>query len=173
MSIRYRLKWEEDGVTRHLSESMQDWHETPEEAAKNPPRHPWMIEERTFPLHPLTTSFEAVLVNEEYGYRNWLWRTPFSETELRQFWSQLLSIPPIHELPGEKEAVVVGPGNTIWGGGENPFVYLTPGTPLWVCHLHLDDDSSLTPPDGEGSLRHAGFVEENLEDLVRVATEAQ
>jgi len=173
MSTRYRLKWEEDGVTRHPSESMHDWHETPEEAAKNPPGHPWLIEERTFPTQPLTTSSETVLVNEEYGYRNWLWRTPFNETELRQFWSQLPSIPPIHNLPGEKELVVVGPGDTIWGGGENPFVYLTPHPPLWACHLHVDDDSSLTAPDESAPLLHAGFVKEDLENLIRVATEAQ
>lgn len=173
MSTRYRLVWEENGEKHPTPGWVLDWHPTPEEAGLNPPPHPWEIEERTFPTRTLDSPSELVLINEEYGYREWLWRTPFNETQLRQFWSQLSHIPPVSQLPGEKEPVVVGPGDTIWGGGENPFIYLTPHTPLWACHLHVDDDSYLMAPDASDPLLHAGFVKEDLENLIRVATEAQ
>ena len=178
----YRLWWREGGVTRHQTGTIRDWTPHPPEGGQ--PQSPeWGVEEKSFTVKTLPKDNVTVWVDEEYGHRRWLWKTPFSEKDLEGFWKNLETIPAAKDLPGTVERVFPFPQEGtepplyVWGEDQS-FLYCM-RDPLWTCHLHLDDDSHLAPPGspqevrlrcgGEPYFLHAGHVVEDLDALRKVA----
>lgn len=89
----------------------------------------------------------TVFVVEEYGYRYWQWNSGLSEQQLREFWAALPSVAPGFFHPG---AIL---------SGRLRQVRERPDRPLWLVHIHQDDDSYLRTPQGE-VITHAGYVGE-------------
>lgn len=190
----YRLWWNQEGQTHHPRESLEDWKLSAEDTTRtdNPlaesslaaftqcrqqyPDTEWGVEEREFDVHPITSTHSIVLVNEEYGYRHWIWRTPFTSAQLVAFWRGLSTIPSAQDLPGEIEAASPsGLGDSyVWGlpSTSDPILYAV-RDPLWRCHLHIDDDSHLTAPNDSRPNHHSGYVAQDLAALQAVAEGVQ
>ena len=129
----------------------------------------------------------VVYIEEEYGYRYWVWFTPFTKEELTHWWGRLDSVMryfyhAADTLPGlVLESIPCAPEEYIksWGGRlteeerENVRQYIegmcrpTYGEALsqsgvWKCHLHTDDDSWLSCEDK--TYYHAGFETEDMDE---------
>lgn len=129
----------------------------------------------------------TVLLDEEYGYRTWIWHTGMSDTELIAFWKGLPSVNPYFYTP-------VGlPGTLVpcWIGahsakgiytfdpttvkvdksgeyaGEEVFLKWPcgsdPAKNRWMGHIHMDDDSGIGHPD-HGRVVHAGYRDSEEEE---------
>ena len=89
----------------------------------------------------------TVLLDEEYGYRTWLWRTEMSEEQLIAWWQAQPTMDdhffdPSKTLPGRlTEVDSIEPEATLWRG-----------------HVHMDDDSFILSPSGV-EYHHAGYEE--------------
>merc|ERR1711959_48038 len=91
----------------------------------------------------------TVFLEEEFGYRYWIWRTGMTPTRLIAWWKALPTVSPYFDpskggLPGEL---------TLAGSAQ----ISEPG--WWTSHLHTDYDSWLIRPDGT-VIRHKGFCGE-------------
>jgi hypothetical protein len=88
----------------------------------------------------------SVLLDEEYGYRTWLWETGMTGEQLLDWWMRQTTMndhffDPSRSMPGKLKEV-------------------TPREPQkgeWTGHIHMDDDSFLTSPDGRNHT-HAGHT---------------
>ena len=95
-----------------------------------------------------------VAVQEEYGFRWWLWDTGFTEAkDLISFWETIDTVEDIYffdpsRLPGSLREV----------GGWYDLKLIEN---IWTCHLHMDDDSALCSPEGV-TYRHAGWNLKNI-----------
>ena len=89
----------------------------------------------------------TVYLEEEYGYRYWLWETGMTEEELRAFWGGLPSVSPYfydpRGLPGKLTPLETNPTAEDWTG-----------------HIHMDDDSGLWSPKEKVRIKHGGYREE-------------
>jgi len=128
----------------------------------------------------------VVLLEEEFGYRHWLWEPGLSAEELKAWWRAIPTVAtyfydgPI-EFPGNVHQVYYEPEwrqssenmDTQLEKGEFIFVkeegmrHLVPlaetmklPDDCWHAHLHVDCDSFLKPPDDE-CVRHAGYITED------------
>lgn len=128
----------------------------------------------------------VVLLQEEYGYREWVWMPNMSADELKAWWKAMPTVAPFFfngpvEFPGETHQIYFE---------EDGFYLVTEGdmrvvTPVsgkfdldedkhWHAHLHQDNDSFLKSPDGE-YIHHAGWVsdEEYYSDDYQSPTEVE
>jgi hypothetical protein len=88
----------------------------------------------------------TVYIEEEYGYRYWVWESDKTPDQLTEWWQALESVEPYSvpdNLPGKVREVDSLPGKN----------------GVWFCHLHTEDDSYLRSPEGE-IIHHAGWVPE-------------
>lgn len=129
----------------------------------------------------------TVYVQEEYGYRHWVWETGFTAEELTTWWQNLDSVMrfffhTMETLPGTLHESVAAPhefyqewfkeeGMEEWYEGLKKPTYFEAtrsteegdGPIIWYAHFHCDDDSHLVNPDGERFL-HAGYEPDDMED---------
>jgi len=108
-----------------------------------------------------------VFVDEEYGYRSFLWYTGMNEATLIAFWE---SVPSIDDdtsfLPGTLVQVAEDEDGNLARveydeDGEDGEGYLTEERvvmPEWKAHVHMNDDSFLRAPNSDTLLRHAGYT---------------
>ncbi|CAH0533134.1 hypothetical protein VST7929_00995 [Vibrio stylophorae] len=86
-----------------------------------------------------------VLIDEEYGYRYWCWRPNMSAMALEAWWAALSSVEPYfmspEPLPGEVWQIDVEQYEQQCERRAESQAY--------HLHLHQDDDSVLTRPDGQ------------------------
>lgn len=140
-----------------------------------------------------------VLLQEEYGYREWLWIPQMNEEELKQWWKSLPSVAPFFfspDLPGEKHQIwyqdaedediftAANPPDEsdyfflveVSGPREVSAISRKERVPknVWRAHLHTDNDSHLITPEGEMIL-HAGWVsdEEYFSDDYKPSSEIE
>jgi hypothetical protein len=129
----------------------------------------------------VTEKVPFVWVEEEYGYRYWLWKPDMTEPELIAFWKNMpaigsvLNLPgKLESLPGELEEIVpieldedidelsakaiilreegkYEEANALFAPCEG---YAAPGD--WFAHIHEDEDSFLRK--GKRRWLHAGYV---------------
>lgn len=104
------------------------------------------------------TTGAVVLLEEEYGYRHWLWLTGLDAGELQRWWSELDSVEPYTLNPSKpSHGAVPLPGTLI---------ELTDSPRNWKmsdlqrnadfsAHLNDDDDSFLK---GEAYIFHRGYT---------------
>ena len=106
-----------------------------------------------------TRDLVNVLLDEEYGYRQWFWRTGMTREELVAFWKALPTMEPYFfspkGLPGNLEQIRQGADEApedFWLRYEG--LQAQAG---WTGHIHMDDDSFLLAPDGS-EINHAGYT---------------
>ncbi len=125
----------------------------------------------------------VVHIEEEYGYRDWLWETDMSPEEVKEFWRSIKTVNEfffsgptsfpgtvtqvyiqrtykegwqIHETPTEgRERVYY---LMISEDGESTANISMPEK-VWSAHIHMECDSWLKPFD-EDPVYHAGHVSE-------------
>jgi hypothetical protein len=85
-----------------------------------------------------------VFLNEEYGYKTWIWRPNMSEEEFINWWDNMSETEfikyyfNIKSLPGElKEYTQKSIGNSPIREAGDPTCY----KPYYYCHFHDVDDS--------------------------------
>jgi hypothetical protein len=123
----------------------------------------WGIHEQEMDSYTVSTTEDNVVValNEEHGYREWLWTTGMSAEQLKRWWREMDSVhphfmDPSRTLPGRLEQTMfVGEGAACKATGEGSFAYVTLQG-AWSAHIHTDEDSFLCPP-GEGRITHKGL----------------
>lgn len=92
-----------------------------------------------------------VLLEEEYGYRNWIWYTGMSETELIEWWKNLRSVDPYFFTP-------VGlPGTLTEIESDEDEAEAEALKTTWRGHIHEDEDSFLFQ-DEHGYIHHKGYI---------------
>jgi len=114
-----------------------------------------------------------IRIEEEYGYRNWIWMPDMSEEEVIDWWKNLPSVGSFfydgpRDLPGEVFEVYFdwedrdsnkfclfrkGEGREIHQTSE--FIDVPEGA--WYMHMHMDNDSILIL-DNDERIHHAGHV---------------
>jgi len=130
-----------------------------------------------------------VYIEEEYGYRHWVWITGFSKEELIDWWQKLDSVMryfyhAADTLPGmvlESVNCSVEELREMYKDDGEPNIehYIgnlfrptfsevrsdDPQTldPFWYCHLHCDDDSILMDPE-RNEYTHAGYETEDMDE---------
>lgn len=104
-----------------------------------------------------------VLIEEEYGFRYWLWDTGMSAEALVTWWKGLASVKPYFyspvDLPGSVEELGLPEDTPDEEAGELWDAMLADAKEEcagWSAHLHMDDDSILVAP-GTVRHRHAGY----------------
>ncbi len=95
-----------------------------------------------------------ILLEEEYGYREWFWFPEITKEELIVWWERLESVdsyfmtpePLIGTLIEAKEKEL----HQFFSHLEEKQVYMQ-------GHIHVDDDSYLKKPYGKGYIYHKGY----------------
>lgn len=87
-----------------------------------------------------------VLLEEEYGYRTWIWHTGMSEAEIVEWWKNLETVSPYFFTP-------VGLPGTL---KERDWDEDLPET-TWSGHIHEDGDSFLFH-SRHGYIHHKGHL---------------
>ena len=111
----------------------------------------------------------AVYIQEEYGYRDWLWIPNMTVDEVKSWWKELPSVSPyfftgpisfpgqVHQIAfrNEKEFQFVeeGDGRVVYPMHED---YITMPDDCVRIHIHEDFDSYLSV--GDETIYHAGYV---------------
>lgn len=93
-----------------------------------------------------------VLLNEEYGYRQWYWFPMMSDESFIHWWQKLKSVKPYYMTP------ITLPGELIEvnEAGLGLFNKLMKKDEFAYVHLHWDDDSFLLTADKD-KVFHAGY----------------
>ena len=117
----------------------------------------------------------VVLLEEEYGYRNWVWYTGMSDGALIDWWRNLHSVSPYFftpvGLPGaikelsdprnqeEVEQLQRESGVFTYSekGTNNKRVFLKIDRNCWSGHIHEDEDSFLFHKE-HGYIHHKGHT---------------
>lgn len=117
----------------------------------------------------------TVYLNEEYGYRQWVWETGMTRDQLIEWWTVLETVEPYFfdatKLPGKLIEAWYGEEGLVTADnyddaaskaeGDNiprdpslvvPYETMRSG---WKAHLHMDDDSWLRHE--ESSWSHKGY----------------
>lgn len=105
---------------------------------------------------PPTGSGVVVLLDEECGYREWLWETGMTEEDLLTFWQQAMESGDmetyflrIEDLPGRLlEICPVSHGWLVFDG-DQPVALCRCDISPWIAHIHADDDTYLINRDNE------------------------
>jgi len=93
-----------------------------------------------------------LLLDEEYGYRSWVWDSGMSAKELISWWKNLHSVMigffDPRKLPGSFMEIE-----------DKVFDQLDVDPRWWRGHIHTDEDSFIRAPIAEGHTlyRHAGY----------------
>lgn len=100
-----------------------------------------------------------VWLNEEYGYRLWVWTPGMTPEEFEAFWTSMPTVDPhfmdpSQTLPGILMRIRFHGERGTWVTPDGQSVDRS--TFGWAGHVHLDDDSSIQTPDGR-VLYHAGY----------------
>lgn len=85
----------------------------------------------------------TIYVEEEYGYRYWVWEPQINPKKLAHWWRALKSVEP-YSSPASLPGVVQNVRKIRQKEG------------FWFCHIHTDSDSFLRSPEGE-IIHHAGY----------------
>lgn len=106
-------------------------------------------------VHP--TPETTILLEEEYGYRHWLWLPDRPLTALFDWWRSIFSVEPWNFNPRPL------PGVLIESTGDDQLWHKLFDSRRYVSgHIHEDDDSELRSPSGEVyHHRGYGFTKEN------------
>lgn len=128
----------------------------------------------------------TVYLEEEYGYRYWLWHTGMQAFELVKWWTNLQSVMDFFHTPvglpgkvipcewGDDVIDSFDPAKPFgedeegqWFGTEISYRRPTESRNAWRVHLHCDDDSILMRGFAEDRqhFKHAGFDSTTLEEL--------
>jgi len=128
----------------------------------------------------------VVLLEEEFGYRHWVWIPEMSAEELKEWWQAIPTVAPyfydgpktfpgkVHRIYYEKDYVRESEHlDATLEKDEFFFVQEGAGRTLtptshsmrlpdkhWCAHVHMDCDSYLMTPDEE-MIYHAGYIEED------------
>lgn len=101
----------------------------------------------------------TVMLDEEYGYREWIWRTGMTAEELTEFWRNIPTMEPYFfspkGLPG-KVLLLFPEDDQSDEDYERLRESYRKEAAGWVAHIHVEDDSYLQTPTGEEVL-HAGY----------------
>jgi len=140
----------------------------------------WDVEEGRFQIHPIEEGEVVVLLEEEYGYRHWLWHTKMTEPELTSFWEGLDSVEPYFLSPTGLPGVLTPAwwqedgDEGVWSYDPANLTYVKckdeeccqhehpKGTPVfvkdiqWRGHIHMNDDSGIGRKGK--SIRHKGYT---------------
>ncbi len=124
----------------------------------------------------------VVFVEEEYGYRNWIWMPSMSSAELEAWWKALPTVATYFfagpsSFPGEIHQIYIEDDGfyLVKEGGGRTLEPLSEKMPLpdesWYAHIHMECDSFLAPPKSDPSdvdesehahedirFYHAGYV---------------
>lgn len=95
----------------------------------------------------------SIIIDEEWGFRHWLWYTSMTEAELIEWWQGVESFVPIWEnirdsLPGTLTLI------------DDDLILDMLRTHQYVGHIHMDDDSYLFDRLNEHKYIHKGFDHE-------------
>ena len=94
-----------------------------------------------------------ILLVEEYGYRLWFWFPNITSKELDTWWSVLDSVDPYFMTP----ELLLGDLYQVENDDEfELFTTLQDTCQLYTVHIHTDDDSVLTKPNGT-KIYHKGY----------------
>ena len=107
----------------------------------------------------------VVFVEEEYGYREWLWYPDMSKEDLKEWWLKLETVNSFFfcgaaSMPGKAVQIIfddIIDGKAVYKYEDGTNVIFPENH--WKAHLHEDDDSWLKPY-GEKFILHAGYREE-------------
>ena len=127
----------------------------------------------------------VVLLEEEFGYRYWVWFPGMSAEELKEWWKAMPTVATYFYdgpagLPGDGIQVYYEPSWRREADGVDTFLdkgqfiiveqdgcSLTPLSSVmqlpddrWNAHLHIECDSYLKAPDGD-VIHHAGYISED------------
>ncbi len=100
-----------------------------------------------------------VLLEEEYGYRDWFWFPQMTPTELIKWWGDLESVGEYFFTPEPL------PGDVIKVTEETRKLYrnLHKAGKYFQAHIHMDCDSYLQTPEGK-LIYHAGCTDLNQDE---------
>jgi hypothetical protein len=126
-----------------------------------------------------------VIIEEEYGYRNWLWETGMDASALEEFWKSLASVGPLFfnlsdKLPGDVLQIypdLDDPEHKAWilpNDDGTMYARIYDPKDCWHAHIHMDNDSFLATDEGR-DIFHAGKVsdEEYYSDDYQNSPEVQ
>ena len=110
-----------------------------------------------------------VFVEEEYGYRYWMWDTLMTPEALIAWWQGLDTVHKYFfspaSLPGRMGEIAVAnrrnPTQKDYDSFHARLAFAKVEARGWSLHIHQDNDSDLQGPDGIRYL-HAGFVPLNF-----------
>ena len=183
-TTRYRFWWKEGSRTKYVygdggDEHPADWVGNRKEAEEMRQRlltfdaltedAEWGIDTREFPLYGVAHDGVVVMLSEEYGYREWMWKTGMSAEALVKWWAEMESVMPHFMDPS---ATLPGEMVHIWYCGKDQVFTQMPDKSIryiqipdnrWTGHIHTDDDSGIRTPTGE-SILHNGYEEECSEE---------
>ena len=128
----------------------------------------------------------VVFLQEEYGYKEWVWMPNMSEDELRAWWEAMPTVAPFFfdgpvGFPGDTHQIYFDDdGFYLVEEGDRRIVtpvsekYSMDSSKHWHAHLHQDNDSFLRTPEGE-YIHHAGSVsdDEYYSDDYQVSAEVE
>ena len=89
--------------------------------------------------------YPIVMIEEEYGYRYWIWEPRKTREELIEWWRAVEST----------DAYLFSPASL--PGKVTQIRKVRQKSCLWYCHLHMNRDSFLKTPEGE-FIDHKGYV---------------
>jgi hypothetical protein len=112
----------------------------------------------------------AVHIEEEYGYRQWLWMPEATVEELKKWWRELPTVAPFFysgpaNFPGEISQIYFHTRDSFQmvteGDGRNLTAVSDLLTlPTDAIYMHIHDDSDSYMRHGEELIHHAGKVSE-------------
>ena len=117
----------------------------------------------------------VVFVEEEYGYRNWIWMPSMSKEELEAWWKAIPTVATYFfagptSFPGDVHQIYIEEDGfyLVKEGEGRELEQLSEKLPLpeesWYAHIHLECDSFLAPPQDRETenirILHAGYVPE-------------
>jgi len=100
----------------------------------------------------------VILLEEEYGYREWFWFPEITKEELIVWWENLDSVPPYFMTP---EPLI---GTLIEVKGEELYDFISHLYEKQIYmegHIHVDDDSYLKKANEEGYVYHKGYSKDS------------
>ena len=108
----------------------------------------------------MSDSHVQVFLEEEYGYRLWVWSPAMTGEELVAWWKALPTVLPYFfsptGLPGSlKQVKCKGDTDEDWDAFCAEIIAQTAAC-KWNAHIHTDVDSGLQGPDGQAYI-HAGY----------------
>ncbi len=93
----------------------------------------------------------TIFVDEEYGYRFWLWETEMSRQEVIEFWKSIESM----------EEHFMDPSKTMPGTWKQ--VQHSTDKVAFKAHMHMDNDSSLHDTSTGIAYLHKGYRQNMIE----------